>query len=155
MTLALMLGAALITGATSCSLHPKGGVKSADAAIYIGINRVTPEQLVQVLPEAKDKPVLIDFSSKYCLDCQKLEPVLHTMMPQYKNIVFKGFDVMRDRQAHGDILKLFKPTAVPVLVFIAPGGKIVNVKYDYHPAEELKPLMENLNAMTAEAPKQS
>ncbi len=115
--------------------------------MFMGIQHASPQQIAQAFPGTPGKPLLVDFSSKYCLDCQRMKPVLESLLPKFQHIQFKHIDIMRDKATNPVPINLFKPTTVPVLVFISPNSKIVNVVYDYHPGKELSPLLAQLNTM--------
>jgi len=110
---------------------------SSHPEFYVGIQRVSPQQIQAQFPDIKNKPIFLEFKSKYCLACKKMDPSLEKILPQYPGIEKRVYDMMKDRQTHADVFNLFKPAVVPIQVYINPQGEIVNVYYDYHPDKEI------------------
>ncbi|MBY0405478.1 MAG: hypothetical protein K2X66_16370, partial [Cyanobacteria bacterium] len=114
----------------------KPGVIS-DKGFYSGINKVSPEALYQVLPDLKGKAVFLEFKSKFCLACKKMDPILEKLLPKYPQVEKRVYDIMKDKETHADIFKLFDPKVVPIQLYINTQGEVVNVFYDFHDEKQL------------------
>jgi thioredoxin-like negative regulator of GroEL len=100
-----------------------------DPAWYQGIQKVDAKSMKQLFPEAVGKPLLVEFRSKFCLDCQKLAPRLERTLKAHPNVLSKVFDVNNDRKANALLFKKFDPATVPVTILITPQGQIYHVFY--------------------------
>lgn len=105
---------------------------------YVGLQKVSPETIHQVLPDSKGKAIFLEFKSKFCLACKKMDPILEKLLPQYPHVEARIFDMAKDRKANAALFEAFKPSVVPIQVYINSDGEIVNVFYDEHPKEALE-----------------
>jgi thiol:disulfide interchange protein len=104
---------------------------------FVGLRHVSAAEVRQLLPEAANRPVFLDFSSTLCLDCQKMKPVLHQFRTQHPDVYFRAVDVNAERKTQGALLHAFKPLTVPALVAIDSRGEIRDVLYNYQPLQNL------------------
>lgn len=104
---------------------------------FMGLRHATAREIQAALPEAQGKPVLLEFTSRMCHDCQRLKPVVARILGQFPGVHFKGVDVLEDQNKAAAILRTFKPVTVPVLVFIGTDGEIKNVLYNYQSPDTL------------------
>src|SRR5689334_18977215 len=74
----------------------KGGSALPEEA-YMGIQKVPPAKMKELFADAKGKPLLLMFHSKYCFDCKRMKPVIESLVPKHKDLVFKSFDVLEDK----------------------------------------------------------
>ncbi len=115
-------------------------------ALFSGVSEVGVEKLHQLFPEAKGKPLLVEFKSKFCLDCKRMTPILNKLFPHYSQMETRIYDIKNDRAKNQAVFNAFNPSIVPIIVFIDGNGRIQNVFYGYHPADELKKELDLLNA---------
>jgi thiol:disulfide interchange protein len=120
-----------------------------DESLFMGLRHATPGEIKTALPETVGKATLIDFGSRLCHDCQRLAPVLSSLMPKHPHIYFKRIDVLEDQQKYPAALRAFKPVSVPVLVFISPRGEIRNVLYNYQSPETIAAALTSLETQSA------
>jgi thiol:disulfide interchange protein len=107
----------------------KQKVIKEDPAWFQGIQKVDAKSIKQLFPEAVGKPLLVEFRSKFCLDCQKLAPRLERTLKAHPTVLSRVFDVNNDRKANALLFKKFDPATVPVTVLITPQGQIYHVFY--------------------------
>ncbi|MBY0451007.1 MAG: hypothetical protein K2X01_10330 [Cyanobacteria bacterium] len=113
-----------------------------------GVQAVSAEQVHELFPEAKGKPVFLEFKSKFCLACKKMDPILARLLPEYAakgHLVEKVFDISKDRAANQALFQAFQPKIVPTQVYIYPSGRIARVYTDFHSEAALR---EALNQIT-------
>ena len=66
-----------------------------------------------------NNPKVIDFSSKYCLECQELKAVLDPLEEKYKGkIDFIKIDIATKDKESQKLIKKYNVKVVPTLVFI-------------------------------------
>lgn len=135
----------------SATAEAKGKTAISDA-LFVGMRKVKPSEVKQVLPEAVGKPILLVFSSRFCHDCQRLAPILNRLAAQHPKVAYRKLDVNDDQQKAPAILRAFKPVSVPLMVFIAPGGEIQNVLYNYQTPEVLAEALNTLEATRVVSP---
>jgi len=98
-------------------------VPIANQLANAGLQQVSPAQLQALVSPANTARVLV-FSSKFCLDCQAMAPVLAKLEKQYPTIKATHLDVAKDKDSHYPLFEAFRPTTVPAVIFIAPNGTI-------------------------------
>lgn len=108
-----------------------GGAASSDPALFMGLRHASAREILAVLPEAQGRPMLLEFSSRLCHDCQRLAPVLRKVTGQHPGVYFRKIDVMEDKDKYPALFRAFKPVSVPMMVFIDGKGEIRNVLYNY------------------------
>ncbi|MBK8189140.1 MAG: thioredoxin family protein [Vampirovibrionales bacterium] len=111
---------------------PKGqDASQAEAATqnktFEGIRPVASTETLALFPEAKGRPILLAFGSEYCIDCQRLKPILEEALSPHKKIYAIHLDIRGDQQQYPQVFEAFKPSVVPLMVFIAPDGTVRNV----------------------------
>jgi thiol:disulfide interchange protein len=121
-------------------------------ALFVGVRKVKPAEVRQVLPESAVRPTLLVFSSRFCHDCQRLAPVLTRLTRQYPGVTYRKLDITEDQQKAPAILRAFKPVSVPLMVFIAPGGEIQNVLYNFQSPEVLAEALKTLEGASLSSP---
>jgi thiol:disulfide interchange protein len=126
-----------------------GSAPASDAQFYIGIRKVTADEIYQALPDTQGKPLYIEFKSKYCLACKKMEPILTELLPQYPEVEQRVFDMMADKETHRQVFETFQPMVVPVQIFVNAEGTITNVLYDFHEEATLRQALDAIRPNTA------
>lgn len=111
------------------------GTHKLDDSLFVGLRRASAREVRTALPEAAGKPAVIAFSSRFCHDCQRMAPVLSSVMSKHPNVYYRKIDILEDQKKAPAVLRTFKPISVPLLVFITPGGEINNVLYNYQKPE--------------------
>jgi thiol:disulfide interchange protein len=122
---------ALVSGIPSAA-----PVEGADAR-FAGLRHATPKEIRTVLPENTRRPVLLEFTSRFCGDCRRMAPVVARLAPRYPQVSVRRLDVQEDREKAPAVFRAFQPVSVPVLVFIAPNGVIRDVLYNEQPPERI------------------
>lgn len=117
---------------------------ASDSQFYIGIRKVSSDEIYQALPDTQGKPLYIEFKSKYCLACKKMEPILSKLLPQYPEVEQRVFDMMADKETHRQVFETFQPMVVPVQIFVNAEGTITNVLYDFHEEATLRQALDAL-----------
>ncbi len=134
------------------SAEAKSGSK-LDDALFIGLRRAKPSEIKAALPEAGGKAIALAFSSRFCHDCQRMAPVLSSLMPQHPDLFYKKIDVTEDEKKYPAIMRTFRPVSVPMLVLITPQGQIVNVLYNYQKPEVVAAALTQLTGRSASSSK--
>lgn len=124
------------TVAAATNSLAKPGVIPQDT-FFVGLQKVSPEKIHEVLPGTEGKAVFLEFKSKFCLACKKMDPILEELLPKYPHIEKRVYDMMKDKSSNAVIFETFKPAVVPIQVYINPKGEIINVFYDFHTKEQL------------------
>ena len=143
--LALLATALLLSGVL---MTPEGGNATgtpSDAEMFMGLQKVPASELHATVPDAKGKPTLLMFTSKFCLECKKLTPVVMKLLPQYPGVHFQKYDILEDRQKYAPVFDRFQPVSVPTLVFVDKQGEIRNVLYNDQPAKEISTSLETVS----------
>ncbi len=135
----------------TATAEAKGKATVSDA-LFLGMRKVKPAEVRQVLPEAATRPTLLVFSSRFCHDCQRLAPVITRLTAQHPKVAYRKLDVNDDQQKAPAIFRAFKPVSVPLMVFIAPGGEIQNALYNYQTPEVLAEALKTLEASRLASP---
>ena len=78
------------------------------------------------LEAATGKPIVLEFSSAMCSECQKLQKVLEEVEPKYdKKISFQKINANLIDAAAQEKIKKYNVKSVPTTIFIDKKGKIV------------------------------
>lgn len=71
-----------------------------------------------------DRPQVVKFSSKLCIDCKKLKKGFEELQPQYSNqINFTEYDVQVSDKATTDAINKYNINLVPTVIYIDKNGK--------------------------------
>jgi thiol-disulfide isomerase/thioredoxin len=106
-----------------------------------------PAELLELLPLAKTTPVLIDFTSEYCGECQAIAPVLAAAKKRYTNkVTFMMIDVQKmmdapDKTAGKALMMAFRPMYTPTLIAVKPGGIVVAVETGFKTSPQLDAML--------------
>ena len=117
----------------------------SDTGFYSGLQKLSPEEIHRLLPGTENKAIFLEFKSKFCYACKQMDPLLEELLPKYPYIEKRIFDMMKDKQAHAEVFKAFKPNVVPIQLYINTQGEIVNVFYDFHNKAELTASLDCIN----------
>jgi len=112
--------------------------------MYAGIQSVQPAVVRQLFPEHKGNPFVLVFTSRFCLDCKHLKPMLEKQWEVYPTLSHLTLDIMEDRKTHAAVFRAFKPVSVPTLILVRSNGAIANVLYNPHTREELTAAFDGL-----------
>jgi thioredoxin 1 len=86
-----------------------------DAQTKNPVLQLTAEEFDQVLAEAGDKPVMVDFYADWCGPCRMAAPVIHDLAERYQG---KAVIAKVDVDAEGSLAQRFGVMSIPtVMVF--------------------------------------
>lgn len=123
--------AVLLLASSACkSLPPQAASKSSTtkpATVNTGLRTPTPAEIREALHLDCATPQLVEFKTRFCLDCQKLAPILSKVTSQFPSVHVSLLDVQADRDSHKALFKAFQPVTVPVVILISPSGEIHQV----------------------------
>lgn len=72
-------------------------------------------------------PMVLDFSSEMCFECQQLKKQMDQVEPKYnKVIMFKKIMINSAKPEDQQLIKKYKIKVVPTLVYIDKNGNVVN-----------------------------
>lgn len=114
---------------------------------FVGLRHATPQEIRSVLPENVQRPVLLEFTSRFCGDCRRMAPVVSRLASHYPRVSIRRLDVLEDRDKAPAVFRTFQPVSVPVLVFIAPNGVIRDVLYNEQPVERVSAAFRTLQGV--------
>lgn len=118
-------------------------------AMFSGIRKVPADKIQALFPEAEGQPLLIEFKSKFCLDCKRMAPHLEALLPEFGNVQARILDIKDDAKPHAPVFDAFKPSIVPIVVFVNPDGSINNVLYGYHGKDRLAAELRAISQLSA------
>jgi thiol:disulfide interchange protein len=99
------------------------------AAAY-GIQKPAASAVLAALPELKTQPMLLEFRTQMCLDCQALAPVLDKLAQQNPDVTLLVYDLDKTRKLRPAIFDLFQPVTVPTLIALNQQGQVKQVLYE-------------------------
>ncbi len=123
---------------------PDGTLANITPSQFQGIRNPTPNEIHAAIAGSKGKPLLIEFKSKFCLDCKRMSPIIENLKGSYTRIQFNEFDIQELSSHYPLVYKVFHPTTVPAFVFVQPDGRIKNVLHGYQPAEAIEENLQQL-----------
>lgn len=118
------------------------------AALFMGVREPKSSELLAVYPELSEQPMLVSFTSKYCLDCKKMKPLVDEIVSSSEGFLYKTYDIMDDAEQYPQVFKTFQPVSVPTLIFITQDGQIEEVLYNLQTKEAISV---SLNALVEKA----
>lgn len=86
---------------------------------------------------AQGVPVIVDFYSKFCLDCQKLAPKLDKLVEDMPGVQLVRVDIQQPGEQGKAMIKAFQVVTVPYVAFISKDAKVEKVFLQDVPAETL------------------
>lgn len=105
--------------------------------------------LSEQAPQAK-QPILLEFYSKYCHDCQKMAPDIKALKEAYPAIWTHQVDVLaKDPRAQAWVRAL-GPTITPTVVLITPDHSIKTAVVGYQSKSDLEQFYKELQATVPE-----
>lgn len=85
------------------------------------------------------KPRMLKFASPMCSDCKKVSTELVGVIPDYKDaITFEEINVTDGSKESAALVKDYKVTVVPTLVFIGKDGKIIHKQEGFLTESEIR-----------------
>ncbi len=85
------------------------------------------------------KPRMLKFASPMCSDCKKVSTELVGVIPDYKDAVtFEEINVTDGSKESAALVKDYKVTVVPTLVFIGKDGKIIHKQEGFLTESEIR-----------------
>jgi thiol:disulfide interchange protein len=137
-------------------LHSRPADMTANAAntlddsLFIGVRHAGAKEIQGVLPDIQGKPAVLDFTSRLCHDCQRMNPVMDQLMPKHPAVRFHRF-IVEDRDQYPAVFRVFKPVSVPMLIFVDNHGEIRNVLYNYQAPATVAAALGNLERQSLPA----
>ncbi|MFN8615157.1 MAG: thioredoxin family protein [Vampirovibrionales bacterium] len=124
---------------------PEASQPKAFSPMAFGMIRpVKPQELLQLLPQVSQKPVLLVFKTYYCHDCQRMDSFWKPLAKQFKSVQVVLVDAQRDRTKYEALLRAYRPSVVPMMLAIRQGGELHNVLVGYQSYESLVGLCQSL-----------
>ena len=142
---------AVVAGIFRLNDRPLNRSEAGESAMFMGLRHATATEIRDTFPDARDKPLLVSFSSRYCLDCKKMDPIVKKEMAAFPGVTQVTFDIGQDRKTHPGVFNAFKPVSVPTLVFIRPDGTIANVLYNDQPPAAVRAALHTISTDTPAA----
>ena len=99
---------------------------------------IAPETMQTLFPDIRNQPLVLDFSSEWCIDCKRVKPVLKQLLTTYSSVQLREYEVPDDKADHPELFELFKPAVVPTLVFVKPDGTVVKTLNGMQNKEDLE-----------------
>ena len=124
MSLTLLSFGLLTLSLTGCS---QGGGSTGTSASTE--SQISPAQLQSMLPDTvgKGKPVVLDFGSRFCLDCQKISPKLDALQSKHPELAVMKVDIQKTTPSQKALMRALGITTVPNVEFITGTGQIKQV----------------------------
>lgn len=92
-----------------------------------------------------NKPQIIKFTSKMCMDCKKVDDLLKEIFPKYsEDIVLIEVPVQSDKQDVQDKIEKYNVTLVPTMIMIKSDGKQYKRIEGYVEREEMEKYLKAL-----------
>jgi thiol:disulfide interchange protein len=140
----VVLGALLLIMAIIWLARPEiTGPPPTGVGAY-AIQTPAPSAVLAAIPELKTQPVLLEFRTRLCRDCQALAPVLQALAKQHPDVRVLVYDVETSREKRPAIFELFQPVTVPTLVGLNQQGQVKQVLYERPDDAALQNLMTQL-----------
>lgn len=116
-----------------------------DNAMFMGLRQASAEEVRLAFAGTADTPLLINFSSRFCLDCKKMKPIVEEAVAGFPDVKYVTLDIMRDREKHAAVFNTLQPVSVPTFVFVNADGDIENVLYNTQPREAIRMALESIS----------
>lgn len=119
--------------------------------LFMGVREPRKSELLKVYPSLSEKPMMVAFTSKYCLDCKHMKPVVEEIVNERDDFTYESYDIMADAKTYPHVFNVFKPVSVPTLIFIDKTGYIQNVLYNKQSKETIDVALNTLTGNKAMA----
>lgn len=117
---------------------------------FLGIREPSTDELFMAFPELRQKPHVLTFTSRFCLDCKKMKPLLAAIVPDFEHLNYQSYDILEDKDKAPAVFNTFKPVTVPTVIFIQSDGTIQNVLYNSQNETQLRSAFNTLSKTLAE-----
>lgn len=105
---------------------------------YLKCN-VEPTEKTTIAYASEAKPKVIKFYSPMCSDCKKIEKELFEVYPDYQDeIILEEINVQKSDKKTNQLIKKYKVTLVPTLIFETAQGQIIKKQEGYMPSKEIE-----------------
>ncbi|MEZ4574314.1 MAG: thioredoxin family protein [Vampirovibrionales bacterium] len=122
-----------ITGCNNDALHSTPNTpQDAASGLYLVPKGLTPEAVSGLFSDSvgQGKPLVVDFTSRFCYECRQLKPKLEALAKTYPDITFQLVSI-QSKDAHDQaLLNAFHVTTVPYVAFIDGSGQVKKVVID-------------------------
>ena len=115
-----------------------------NAAAAYGLQKPAASAVLAALPELNDKPMLLEFRTQMCLDCQALAPILEKLAQQHPEVTLLVYDLDKTRKLRPAVFDLFQPVTVPTLVALNQQGQVKQVLYERPDVKKLTKVFNEL-----------
>lgn len=96
-------------------------------------------------PVTTAKPRVLKFSSPMCSDCKKVQTELVGVIPDYKDAVtFEEINVTDGTKASAAMVKDYKVTVVPTLIFVSKDGQIIHREEGFLTESEIRTHLDHI-----------
>ena len=76
----------------------------------------------------KTGPKVIKFHSPMCSECKDVQKEMEGLKELYKDIIFEEINVSEQTKQNKNLIKKYKITLVPTLVFVDINGNVVEIE---------------------------
>lgn len=104
----------------------------------VGPIHATTETFDQILADAGDKPVLVDFFATWCGPCKMIAPLIEDLAAENAGIAVV---VKLDVDQHGEIAQRFGVMSIPTL-FVFKKGEVIDKGVGFMPKPQLQMLID-------------
>lgn len=112
--------------------------------IYFALSRSTGTAVVEA---QINQPQMIKFASRMCYDCQRLEKVLQTVYPEYRDkVTLTEITVQDNSSSVQNMIKKYNVKLVPTSIFIDKNGDIKARVEGYMDENTLKNHLEEISS---------
>ncbi len=88
---------------------------------------------------------MLKFSSPMCSDCKKVQTELVGVIPDYKDAVtFEEINVTDGTKASAAMVKDYKVTVVPTLIFVSKDGQIIHREEGFLTESEIRTHLDHI-----------
>ncbi|MCA9841023.1 MAG: thioredoxin family protein [Cyanobacteria bacterium HKST-UBA03] len=144
-----------ITGCNNDALHSTPNTTQDTASgLYLVPKGLTPEAVSGLFTDSvgQGKPLVVDFTSRFCYECRQLKPKLEALAKTYPDITFQLVSI-QSKDAHDQaLLNAFHVTTVPYVAFIDGSGQVKKVVIDNTSPDDLALAAESIRTQTAAPP---
>lgn len=140
----------LLVVSLACALHSCGSGESPPSPLA-PVDDPAPAGAVADAPPSVEtatetatqaRPMMVVFSRDYCAPCRIMEPWVQELAREHPSVDIVEVNVDREAQQH--LGRFFQITAVPALVFLAPGGHVERRRNGVARKEEMVALLRSL-----------
>ena len=99
--------------------------------------KITSQNFLEKVLKEKEKPVLLDCFTEWCMPCKMLSPIISEIAKENKELIVGKIDLEKNQ----DIAEKFHITGIPVL-FLFKNGEVLDTKVGSASKEEILKFLE-------------